>query len=112
MPTFRVFYARPEHFRDTLVNPENVTRKSAPDTHVSVGVIHAKDHDEAFQMMQAENMTPEQVNAAVAASGRTSMSVGDVLYRQDGTMFVCQSIGWITHDPIEPIYPPTDGHDA
>lgn len=108
MPTYRVLYAKPEYMRDTLMHPERVTRDNLTDTHVVVALQHAANPDSAFHNMQGEHMTPEMAERIGKAAGRTSMSVGDALFRTDGTILICASTGWITHEPVEPLYPPDD----
>lgn len=108
MPTYRVLYAKPEHMRETLQHPERVTRDNLTDTHMVVGLQHTSTPDDAFFNMQGENMTPEMAERVASQAGRTSMSVGDALYRLDGTILICAPTGWITHEPMEPIYPPDE----
>src|SRR5690554_5222860 len=106
MPTYRVFYAKPQHMRETLTNPQSVTRETVIDTHQPVALLHScVDADDAYRHMQGEEMTREEANRIGNIAGRTSMSVGDALYALDGTILVCDRVGWITHPPITPNYP-------
>lgn len=107
MPTYRVLYAKSEHFRDTLQHPERVTRDNLTDTHVVVALEHAATPDAVFHNMQGEHMTPVLAQRVAQEAGRTSMSVGDALFCVDGSILVCDRAGWIKHDPVEPIYAPT-----
>ena len=114
MPTYRVFYAKPQHTRETFLSPEDVTRDTLTDTHEPVMLLHScETHQLAFSRMQAEMMTPEDAKKVAGIAGRTSMSVGDALYRLDGTIFVVgRFLSWHEHAPREPIYPPRGDEHA
>lgn len=113
MPTYRVFYAKPEHTRETFLSPEAVTRDNLMDTHEPVMLIHCEDEHQAFARMQGESMTPEEAAKVAGIAGRTSMSIGDALYRLDGTILVAgRGLSWHEHAPQEPTYPPMGDESA
>lgn len=113
MPTYRVFYAKPQHTRETFLSPEDVTRDTLTDTHEPVMLLHCEDEHQAFARMQAENMTPEEAAKVATLADRTSMSIGDALFRQDGTILVAgRGLSWHEHAPREPIYPPRGDEHA
>ena len=114
MPTYRVYYAKREHMRDTLTHPEKVTRENLMETHEPVMLLHScETHQLAFSRMQAEMMTPEDAKKVAGIAGRTSMSVGDALYRLDGTILVVgHGAEWHEHPPQAPIYPPMEDEHA
>lgn len=80
MATYRVLYARREHMRETLIHPEWVNHGSIPKTHVVVALQYASAPDAVFHAMQGEAMAPEMAQRVGSSAGRTSMSVGDVLF--------------------------------
>jgi predicted double-glycine peptidase len=58
------------------------TPETIKDTHVLIGAISARSPREAYELMQAENWSPEgEANMLIrmSGSGHTSMSVGDIV---------------------------------
>jgi len=89
------------YWRDpaTILEADTITRESLADTRVEVATIQAAGPDDAFRKLQGEFMPREEAARIGPLAGHTSMSVGDALEEEDGTIHVCQNIGWTTIPP-------------
>lgn len=99
--TTKIWYMRPEYFRERL------SRGLLPDpsclgkTHVLLGTVDASDLEKIYDMMQAERWSPMgAARAFIRQLGleHTSMSVGDVIER-DGDIFMVDLCGFELLDP-------------
>ena len=97
MPTYRVHYAKSPH---AMLAPHAVAPDTLKDTHALVATIDAPDGpDDAFRRMQGELMPPEEAKRIGPITGHTSMSIGDALEQEDGTLLVCDRQGWLEYLP-------------
>lgn len=96
MKQYKVHYWRDP---STILDAPNITREGLADTHQHIATIHAEDPDHAYRSMQGELMPPEEAARIGPLAGHTSMSVGDALEEPDGTLHICQNLGWNTIPP-------------
>ena len=94
---YEVWYNRHPTFRSSLRGEYSPTTLN--DTHAKVAEIEARDMNDAYLAMQAENWSPNgerRPHIIACGVGHTSMSISDILVNvTTGTAFVCQEIGWL-----------------
>lgn len=101
--SMRIWYQRPSFFRDGTMGydwlkeagklPQPNYVGNLERTHVCVGALDVDDPEDAFQMMQGENWSPNgEANAFIRDLGlaHTSMSVGDIV-QKDGAFWIVDS---------------------
>ncbi len=96
--TTKVWYMKPDFFRDGTMGPEWLEEKGLLPTlptleqsHVCVGTLDVDHPEEAWGMMQGENWSPRgQANSFIWRLGlqHTSMSVGDIVQKDDALFLV------------------------
>lgn len=96
IPTFRVYYMRPEWFREGIlgVRPDPLKLDA---THVFVRTVEAANLEHVFYLCQGENWSPNgEARGLIEAKGlaHTSMSVGDVVVDAAGRVFMCAQFGF------------------
>lgn len=104
MTTYRIYYMRPEAFRDFGGGFKTPRREDLEKTHVhlidrEVSAIGRMDRLNAvFREMQAENWSPNGEQRDLIRSkglSHTSMSVGDVIEDETGAFWVVANIGFV-----------------
>ena len=101
---YRIYYMKPEHFRDGICGLGNPTVATLSDTHVflreiEVPIVHVGTRalDWLYHHSQGEIWSPNgEARSLIEEKGlrHTSMSVGDVIEDPDGTFWVVASIGF------------------
>jgi hypothetical protein len=113
MPTYEVWYMKPESFRDMIMGSKFV-EEHAPEvfskmtwdlskTHTFLKEIDASGPEEAFHKMQAENWSPNGEARELILSlglGHTSMTSGDILRSPNHTLFA----EWIGFTDLGPSF--------
>jgi len=96
MPTFAVWYMRPEWFRQGIgyAKPDS---KNLAVTHIHLRDVVADNVEAVWVMQQAERWSPNgEARDLIRSKGlqHTSMSVGDVVVGPDGSIHLCATIGF------------------
>jgi hypothetical protein len=99
MTTFRVFYMRPEFFREFSLGDVSPNIRDLRKTHVELREVTAENLDHLYSIQQAHNWAVdyETCNALLASKGlgHTSMSIGDVaLNTETNDYFAVAHIGF------------------
>ena len=96
MPSFQVYYMRPEWFGEGIryaePDPANLDK-----THIHLRNVIANDVEQVWSEQQAERWSPNgEARSLIREKGleHTSMSVGDVVVAPDGSVHLCASIGF------------------
>lgn len=82
MTTYKIYYTKPEHFREFILGEKLPTRATLSDTHVHLMNIAAEDLEDVFYQCQGEAWSPHgEARHLIRSKGldHTSMSVGDVI---------------------------------
>ncbi len=102
MAKYRIYYMRPEWFRNGICNQKPVIAELEK-THVFLCETEARDLDHVFYNMQGEIWSPNgEARELIQSKGlrHTSMSVGDVI-ELDGSYWLVSSSGFedLTYAP-------------
>jgi hypothetical protein len=102
----KVWYMRPRFFVDGIMGHDWLVEKGTlpqphlvgnlERTHVLVGSLNIDHPEEAWEMMQGENWSPEgEARHLIQALGlqHTSMSVGDII-EKDGAFWMVDGVGF------------------
>ena len=99
-----IWYMKPEYFRSCVFGYEHMKRHGKlPDkdnlseTHVLLGVIPETDEERIFSQLQGEMWSPKgQARKFISSKGlqHTSMSIGDIIRKEDGEVCVVDTVGW------------------
>ncbi|MDH5279561.1 MAG: hypothetical protein OEW52_00260 [Thermoleophilia bacterium] len=105
MATFRIYYSRPEAFRDLSLGFEfaakygvTVTAATLDRTHVFLREIEAADLHEVYRVSQGEIWSPNgEARELIRSKGlaHTSMSVGDVIVDAAGVAHMVEMVGFL-----------------
>jgi hypothetical protein len=95
MPTYRVWYMRPEWFANGIIGrrPPSAALEA---THVYLKDVEAASMEQVYSLMQGEVWSPNgEAMPLIRSKGlaHTSMSVGDVIETDEGT-WLCASFGF------------------
>jgi len=101
---FKVYYQKKEVIEKTLKTSsiKHIKLKKIPETHVFLKEVEAENTEEAFQLMQAEQWSPngEAKNLIRRKKlNHTSFSLGDILFptgpqEPEDEYFICDTVGW------------------
>ena len=104
MPSFDIFYMRPDFFRDGIMGPKwcrdcgKLPKPTAlAETHVYLKQIEADSLEDVFEKMQGDNWSPNgEANELIQSKGlrHTSMSVGDIIVNQEGECWMADVVGF------------------
>ncbi len=108
---FRVFYMRPEFFRDGIMGPEQNQLPNPANiekTHIALTDKEAPSLSRLFWEMQGEYWSPKgQAKPLIERRGlsHTSMSVGDIAVGEDGIAYMVDRIGWFELGHVPAVSP-------
>ena len=94
---YRVYYMKPEWFREFSLGTTLPARDRLAETHTFVRDVEARDLDEVYHRSQAEIWSPNgEASDLIRVKGlrRTSMGVGDVIEDPQGTFWAVASVGF------------------
>jgi hypothetical protein len=96
MANYRVWYMRPEHFRDGMCGLNRPTVATLSDTHIFLRDVEATDLEHCYYNSQGEIWSPMgEARELIRSKGlqHTSMSRGDVI-ELDGRFWLVASFGF------------------
>lgn len=89
----QIWYAKNSCLAPDEINPSNLHK-----THGLIGCIATDNLDHIFTAMQGENWSPygeaRGLIERIPDVHHTSMSVDDIIVLPNGTMWICEMIGW------------------